>query len=200
MLNLRKNLVVSKFNLVVFLTAFTLFSIIGSVDAQNTLDIVAKEKKFDVEVKQGNLLNVESAELSKVVVRENKNLTELFQLSFFVPLEFENLLPKSKVMLTAYNENGSVKGMKVWSGLVVSKESKITEKGIPFNFELGSNFEDSFRFGLSIIESSDKCNSLAGDCTDCADLAVAVCGAGKVASVKCGRSKDRSSCEFTCKP
>ncbi len=172
----------------------------GLVNAQSTeKNTISREIKSDVEVKKGNLLNVTSAKLEKVTQQENTVQTEILQLSFFVPFEFGSFIPKSKATLTAYKENGSVSGMKIWKAFGANYKSENTTKPIPYNLELSSEFlkASSFILDFSFDVSGDSSNyNIASACRECADLAISVCGAGKVAGVKCPKD---GSCEFTCK-
>jgi hypothetical protein len=184
-----------------FLLLFLVFCV-STHFAQKQDSIVVKEKKFDVEITNGNPLNIKSAQLDKVVVRKDKELSELFQLSFLVPNEFGELLSKSKASLTAYNNDGSVFGMRIWKSLPTSEFFNRKDSVFPVSLEVSSDFERAANFSLNIQQLNTPENSAvtATTCTECVELAKGTCGAGKVASVKCGRTKDSESCEFTCKP
>jgi hypothetical protein len=189
-------------NFMYFTVAVFVLSSFGFVNAQSSKPkVVSIDTKMNLEVKQGNLLSVDSARIEKTTVRENKRLIDVFQLSFYVPFEFESLISKSKPILTAYNENGSVKGMKIWRAFADDFKHDNSAKPIPFSLDLSSDFITASSFRLDFVTRAGNdglvCSNLAGGCRDCADLAIEVCGAGKVSNVKCPKD---GSCEFTCKP
>jgi hypothetical protein len=189
-------------NFLYFTVAVFVLSSFGLVNAQSSKPkVVSRETKTNLEVNQGNLLNVDSARIEKLTVRENKLLTDVYRLSFYVPFEFESFISKSKPILTAYNENGSVKGMKIWRAFADDFKYDNSAKPIPFSLDLSQDLMSASSFSLDFVLKTSKdglaCSNLAGGCRECSDLAVEICGAGKVSSVKCPKD---GSCEYTCKP
>jgi hypothetical protein len=93
-----------------------------------------------------------------------------------------------------------VKGMKIWRGFGANYKSDNSAKPIPFSLDLSSDLLTasyfSVDFAFDILNDSSNCNNITGTCRECADLALDVCGAGKVGSVKCPKD---GSCEFSCK-
>lgn len=187
-----KKISLATFVVVALLGIFTL-----SAFSQSNRQVVVKEKKFDVEIAKENAISAQGAQIEKLVVRENKELREVFQLSFSIPLQSENLIQNSRIYLTAYNEGGAPLGMHVWKLSPAREEISKSDSSLVFNLPVNTEFEKAARFSLSIKE--DPAN-LVTSCTDCVNLANDTCGRGRVASVKCGRTRDSETCEFTCKP
>jgi hypothetical protein len=179
-----------------FVSIFLLVSL--NVFAQVERELVSNEKKFDVEITNDTLLNAKFAQLDKTVYRQSENLFETLKLSIALPFDNKIRANDAKVRLTAYNEKGNVYGMAIKS--IPSSEGPCSDNKDIFtlNVEIDNRFEKANLFKLDILDRNSGLFLLT-TCRECAELAKDICGAGKVASVKCG-NKDSGSCEFTCKP
>ena len=177
----------------------------GFLNAQNA-DDKFKVTEFDyrVAIKQRGPIMVDSAFMEKVKADSDRHPNETFQLSFLIPSNLENLLEKTTLKLTAYDQKGNCFGMRVWHK-VPRGEAISNAKGIPIVLNVNPEFANASRFSLEagILEieaHSGEILTSSATCPGCVDLAVQTCGEGRVESVKCGTTKDGSTCEFKCKP
>lgn len=172
-----------------------------------------KLQSFDykVAVKNRGSIMLESAYMEKTVADQSTDKQASFKLTFLVPRQLEEQLANTSLKLTAYDQKGNVFGMRVWNKVSCftaadAKEATNTKApAIPVALEVSPHFANAARFSLEAgplemnISNGQNAASSAS-CPQCVALANETCGAGKVASVKCGVTKDGSSCEFTCKP
>jgi hypothetical protein len=180
----------------IFVSIFLLVSM--NVFAQVERELVANEKKFDVEITNDTVLGAKFAQLDKAVYRQSEDLFETLKLSIALPFDNKSKINDAKVKLTAYNEKGNLYGMAIKS--MTSSEGNYSDSKDIFssNIEIDNRFEKASSFKLNIFDKNVGLFALM-TCRECAELAKDTCGVGKVASVKCG-NKDSGSCEFTCKP
>lgn len=165
-------------------------------------DVVAREVKASVEIGSDKIYALSSARIEKVVMRQSDGLKERLQLTVHVP-EHNTFVNGQMLVLTSYRKTGKVLGKFI---LPLSEEdffsAKKTEGSL--TFELDPVFEEGTRFILDIIDKDSLFSKsgqaeLSTTCEECVGLANDTCGRGRVASVKCGATRE-GSCEFTCKP
>ena len=182
-----------------------LITCFGIINAQNT-DNRFRVTEFDyrVAIKQRGPIMVDSAFMEKVKADSNGQSKETFQLTFVIPSNLGNFLDKTTLRLTAFDQKGNCFGMLIWHK-VPRGETVANSNGIPIVLNVNPEFASASKFSLEagILEieaHSGEILTSSATCPGCVDLAVQTCGEGRVASVKCGTTKDGSTCEFTCNP
>ena len=185
------------------LTAFVVLLSSSFLHAQSNNNFKIEEFNYRVTVKNRGPIMVDSAFMEKVVRNENGEPKETFQLSFVIPKQLENQMDNTTLKLTVYDKTGKVFGMRVWHKVPRTGISNTDTSGIPIVLEVNPEFAKATKFSLDagILEiNAGAGETSSATCPGCVDLAVTTSGAGRVESVKCGTTKDGSTCEFKCKP
>ncbi len=184
---------------------FTVLLSSGFLLAQSDTKFKIEEFDYRVAVRDPGPIMVSSAFVEKSVRDENGESKEASQLSFTIPKHLVKQLERTTLKLTAYDAKGKVFGMRVWHKVPYVDKTNKDASAVPIALDVNPDFAKAARFSLvaGILEINTDAGEIAAastTCPGCVDLAVQTCGDGRVASVKCGTTKDGSTCEFTCKP
>jgi|GEM_PF-6292884 len=158
-----------------------------------------------IDLQNTSTISFDNPLLQLTTIKDNSGLSQKFQLSFLFPLTLASELNKTSLKITAFSPKGKVLGMSIWHSLPVafgeSKRSGMGTMLLDLNPELSKAARFTGVFGTAEPGCSDNLlEPPGGDCAACTDSASAVCGTGRVASVKCSVLSTGYSCEFTCKP
>ena len=154
-------------------------------------------KEVFVEEQDAVSFGVQAAKLTDFIIKTNGKFEEKLQLSLQLPSSFGTSLPRSKVMLTAYNGNGNVLGKQIWCSATSGKVERISADTLQVTFDVNPKLAGASKYSLTMTQGEAGASPFEGiTCQECVNLAKDTCGRGGVQSVTCGAD---GGCSFTCK-
>jgi len=134
---------------------------------------------------------IRSAYLQKATVPKENKVETKFELSFvgFTGLVRNPNGSKKLLVLTASSGKGAIVGRQYWCSSSLPGNNLTSETLSTLN--VNAKLQDAQAYSLTLEEDPGGIS-----CKECGELAVTICGAGKVASVTCGGTDD--SCSYTC--
>ncbi len=185
--------------------ALTLFVFASATFGQDSGKFKLESFDYRVAVKDKGPIMIEAANMEKTVEVVDGQPKDRFLLAFSIPKQYEQLLDKTTLKLTAYGQEGNVFGMRIWHKILGTCVGEATADSVPVSLEVSPDFAKASRFSLiagplEIVANNGETATASANCPGCAALANETCGAGRVKNVKCGTTKDSSTCELECKP
>lgn len=185
--------------------AVAVFVLISTAFGQDSGKFKLESFDYRVAIKDRGPIMIESANMEKDIAVVDGEAKDRFVLTFSIPKQYEQFLDKTTLKLTAYDQNGKVFGMRIWHKILANCVGQATSDSVTVSLNVSPEFAKAARFSLAagpleIVAKNGELETAAANCPGCAALAVEICGEGRVESVKCGTTKDSSTCEFKCKP
>lgn len=150
--------------------------------------VVAQERTLTVKTDDNATFQANTAQLSNVITRNNGKLEDQFQLSFQVPNVLRTVLPKTGIVLTAFNKDGSIFGQQTWCSASKGMTNEFSANELQIVLNANPKLEGANSYSLSFREE------LGATLEQCVAAAKNACPGG-IASVNSGAD---GSCSFTC--